>query len=229
MFEETPQEQSLTNSDSTTIESNVETNEGDLFADKLSSITTPDGRQKYADVATALDSIPHAQGRINELSEQVKLLEEELQKRSGMEEMQRQVQPSTPEHTEQPSTSGLDEHSVEALLERKLAQMEQTKAAEANANKVRSSLTEAYGDKAAEVFNNRAKELGVTPSYLSELAKQSPELVLSHFSEAKRPTAQPLGDGVRTEAMKPSAPERKAVMYGASSKDVLEQFRAHKD
>ena len=106
--------------------------------------------------------------------------------------------------------------------------MEQTKAKEANAAQVRNTLSEKYGEKAEEVFVSKAKELGVDTEYFVELAHTHPQLVLSHFGDAAKPTGQPVQGSVNTTGLKPSAPERKSVMRGASYKDVIEQYKAHK-
>jgi type VI protein secretion system component VasK len=236
LFEETPQENVNTDSAEATAEANTpqageksETPDvNSLFADKLQGIVTPDGRQKYADVETALDSIPHAQQKINELSDKLKQMEEELTKRSGMEELMKSVQSSqnTPETPS--ASSGLDEQAVAEILQNQLAQMEQAKAKEANAAKVREQLEAKFGDKAEEQFAAKAKELGVEASYLAELALTSPQLVLSHFGDVPARNAEAVTGSVNTTGLKPSAPERKSVMRGASYKDVIEQFKAHK-
>lgn len=238
LFEETPQEtnenlqaDATAEAASTQPEVNgAETgvNEGG-YADLLSTIRTPDGRQKYADIPTALNSIPHAQSKIDELSGKVAELQAELQKRQGMEDMLERIQSSTNVPETPSANSGLDEQAVTSILQQQLAQMEQAKAREANAMAVRNALETKYGDKAEEVFNQKAQELGVDTSYFTELAFTAPQLILSHFEGAKSADPQPLGgQGVNTSTIKPSAPERKPVMRGASIKDVVEQFKAHK-
>lgn len=235
LFGETPQE-NATNSAEATAEANTPqagekpetTDVNALFADQLKGIVTPDGRQKYADVSTALSSIPHAQSKIDELSAQVKRMEEELQKRAGMEEMMNSLQSSKTAPETPSASSGLDEQAVASILQSQLAQMEQAKAKEANAAKVREQLVSKYGDKAEEVFTAKAQALGVDPQYFAELALTSPQLVLSHFADAPVRNAEAVTSTVNTTGLKPSAPEYKAVMRGASTKDVVEQFKAHK-
>lgn len=241
LFAETPQEENTNNSQveataeaSSEVQAEVKQPEAvdpnSLFADQLQQIKSPDGRQKYADVATALQSIPHAQGKIDELSQKINHLEEELKKRQGMDEMLQQLQASKNTQTETPSASGgLDEQMLASLVERQLSEREQMAARNANAAKVRDTLIQQYGEKAEEQFVAKAQQLGVDVNYFTELAMKAPQLVLSHFQGGQsRPEAQPLTNGIRTDAVKPSAPERKGVMRGASTKDVVEQFKAHK-
>lgn len=201
----------------------------DPYTDLLNGIRTPDGRQKYADVATALNSIPHAQSKIDELSGEVAKLQEELSKRKGMEDMIEHMKSSSSAPEIPSASSGLDEQAVTSILQQQLAQMEQTKAREANAATVRQALEGKYGEKANQMFQTKAKELGVTEAQFTELAFTAPKLVLSHFDGMKSNDPQPLGgNGINTSSIKPSAPDYKAVMRGASIKDVVEQFKAHK-
>ena len=235
LFGETPQE-NVPNSAEATADANTqqageksETASGNsLFADRLKSIVTPDGRQKYADVETALDRIPHAQNKIDELNQRLKQMEDELNKKAGMEEMIKHLESSknTPETPS--ASSGLDEQAVASILQSQLAQMEQAKVKEANAAKVREQLVSKYGDKAEEAFTAKAQSLGVDPQYFAELALTSPQLVLSHFADVPVRNAEAVTSTVNTTGLKPSAPDRKPVMRGASTKDVLEQFKAHK-
>ena len=237
LFGETPQE-NVTNSNSAEATANANTQQAgeksetngsnSLFADRLQQIVTPDGRQKYADVETALDSIPHAQAKIDELARKVKEYEDQLAKQRGMEEMVKQLQSSQPAPETPSASSGLDENAVASILQNQLAQMEQAKAKEANAAKVREALTDQYGDKAQEAFINKAKELGVDPEYFGELAHTHPQLVLSHFSSAPKPSGQPIPSSTNTMGLKPAPADRKPVMRGASYKDVIEQYKAHK-
>jgi hypothetical protein len=126
-------------------------------------------------------------------------------------------------------SSGLDEQAVTSILQQQLAQMEQAKAREANAATVRQALEGKYGDKAEQVFQSKAKELGVDASYLTELAFTAPQMVISQFQGASAKDPQPLGgEGINTATLKPSKPEHKPVMRGASIRDVVEQFKAHK-
>lgn len=198
-----------------------------LFADRLASIKADDGRQKYADVQTALDSIPHAQSRIKELSEEKARLEAELQQRRSIEEMLERMEAS--KSTEEPTSSQsvLDAQTVEQLLDNRLSQIKQAEQMENNRKAVVGKLTERFGDKAEAVFSQRAQELGMDVAGLSDLALKHPQLVLSQFESVPANTAQPTQGTVASGAIKPQAPERKPVAYGATAKQVVEQWRNH--
>jgi len=153
-----------------------------LFADQLSGIKTDDGRQKYADVPTALDSIPHAQNHINELSSQVKDLQEELAKRQGAEELLSSLQQSQQQVVEQPSVTGLDETAIESVVENMLQTKAQQEQQKANANKVKQALTDKFGNAASVEFENRAKQLGMSVGQLTQMSSQMPQAVVELFN-----------------------------------------------
>jgi len=207
----------------------VVTDPNSLFADQLASIKAEDGRQKYADVPTALASIPHAQGRIKELSDEVKQLRAQLEQSQNAEELlKRMEEVSNGQQEVTPSIAGLDaeaaEQLFENLLQRKTAEQQQ----EANKKLVLDSLTSKYGDKAEEVFNKRANDLGMSVKDLSVLSLTHPKIVLSQFDDGNQVVANSVQGTVNSSVMpKPSQPEKRSVMRGASSKQVVEQFRLH--
>lgn len=167
-------------------------NPDSLFADQLQNITTDDGRQKYADVATALNSIPHAQSHIKELTDEVTRLKEEAAKNKGAEELleslrqqQQAQQPATPAAAE----IGVDtiDERVQALLNKKA----QEDRALANGAIVEKALTDKFGDKAAQVFEAKAAELGMPVKQLTGLAQMSPQAAMQLFGEVASAEPQP--------------------------------------
>jgi len=160
-----------------------------LFADQLASITSDDGRQKYADVPTALASIQHAQDHIKTLTDQVATLQTELESKGNMEEVIRRLESQSQQNVvEPPSTTGLDETKTVQLVEQLLQQKESKAAEEANRVEVVNALVQKFGDKAEEVYLSKAKELGVDEAFLTAVAKKSPKAVLEYFSATSNPT-----------------------------------------
>lgn len=243
MFEETPQqtvaEEQQQVSEPTTSEAQAspqaevkqpETSPdaNSLFADQLSSIKAEDGRQKYADVSTALQSIPHAQNHIKELSEKVKLLEAELQKRKGIEEMLERIE-SPKNDVATPAANTLDENSIDMLIEQRLTQRERQAIAKQNQQAVVSALKERYGDKAEEQFNAKANELGMSSSDLTELALKSPKAVLAYFGESKGSPSPSMSSSVNTAAMpKPSEPAPNLDWLHGGDNALVNKWRAAK-
>jgi hypothetical protein len=198
----------------------------DSYAHQLASITAEDGRQKYADVSTALASIPHAQQHIKQLTEELNEAKEQLDKTRGVDEVLQQLQTSQDTNTETPPVAGLDENAIAALVDQRLTAQQQQVIAQQNAAKVRGALTEVYGDKAEEVFKNRAAELGLSVEYLESQALAHPDFVLKQFDMKQVSAAQPTSQSsISTSAMQPQQEMPKPVMRGASSKDIVAAYK----
>ena len=191
-----------------------------LFADQLSSITTDDGRQKYADVPTALQSIPHAQSHISELNSKVKQLEEELNKRQGAEELLSSLQQSQQQVVEQPSVTGLDATEIENVVSNILQTKAQQDVAQTNAAQVRSALSEKFGGAASVEFENRAKSLGISVGQLTQMASQSPQVVMELFNAPSVRDPQPTTGGsvnISSRPVEKTQPDYMAKFSGTSS------------
>ena len=202
-----------------------------LFADQLQQIRTNDGRQKYADVKTALDSIPHAQAHILELSNRVKELEEQLTKSKGMDEVLQRIQASQSESAT-PSVSGLSEAHVMELLNSALNQREVQSKAASNEAAVTKALVDKFGDpkKAADALVGKADELGVDINFLRSLAQKSPKAVLSYFGTGPTPTPRVTTPSVNTSFIQPptgSDPlaDARAKLFGQND-PLKEKWRA---
>lgn len=200
----------------------------------LGSIVDHEGRQKYADPATALKSIPHAETTILSLRQELREAQEQLAKATSVEELAASLGKSTPKApAEQPSpeTSEVD---VAAIVQKTLADMKaaeqaaaQATSEEANAHKVRDSLLELYGEKAQEVFSKRAQDLGTTPEGLAQLARTEPQMVLSQFQPSKPSTPNPMFGNVDTSTLsKPAAPEL-TPPKGRTTQDMVASYREH--
>ncbi len=181
-----------------------------LFADQLSNIKTSDGRQKYADVNTALTSIPHAQTHIQSLENQVAELNEKLNKFGGMEEMISRMQATQETNPEQPSVNSLDEASIAALVEQTITQKETAKVAQANEAAFSKSLIDKYGEKAKEVLDGKVQQLGISETALQQLAQQSPEAALQFFGDNAQTASQStIPTNTVQNLTAPAAPDKK--------------------
>ena len=213
-------------------EQSVQVDPNSLFADQLSSITTDDGRQKYADVTTALNSIPHAQGHINELSSQVKELQEELAKRQGAEDLLASLQQSQQQVVETPSVTGLDETAIESVVSNMLQSQAQQQQQEANAATVKQALTDKFGAAASVEFENRAQQLGMSVGQLTQMSAQMPQAVVELFNTVPVRDPQPtVGSTVNIPAtpVSGSTPDYMAKFRGQSDKDVKSKWEAAKE
>lgn len=203
-------------------------NPTNLFADQLAGIKDEDGRQKYADVNTALNSLGHAQSHITNLEDQVAQLQEELNKRQGMEQVMERIEAGKQTNTEQPSVNSLSKADV-------LEIMQEGKAADiANANEVAVSeaLADKFGDKAREQLELKASELGVNVEFLQGIARKSPQAILSYFDAKPSTNPNPTTNGLNTEALNANVKQEvdevaaaKAKLFGQTS-PLKEKWRA---
>lgn len=209
------------------------TDPNSLFADQLAGIKTDDGRQKYADVQTALDSIPHAQTHIADQSAKIKELEEELAKRQGMEQVLEQLQ-SQQAVTETPSeqTGVADQIDVAALIDAKLREKEVMDTQVSNQNKVLTELGKQFGETAESAFNAKAAELGVSVGFLSDLARKAPEAVLAYFGKAQA-SPQPVSQGSVNTSVLDGQPAQEnndhMKIFQPESSDTMKKWRASGD
>jgi hypothetical protein len=105
------------------------------------------------------------------------------------------------------------------------ASIEQT-----NAGHVVNAFYEKYGEDAEKQFVKLAKDLQVGVQFLNSMAKVSPAAVLKLAGFEKREGTLPTGSSgssVNAAAFTPQPPEqkRKQVMTGASTKDLVNEWR----
>jgi multidrug efflux pump subunit AcrB len=206
----------------------------DLFADQLAAIKNGSGQQKYATTEEALKALAHAQGYIPELKTEIQAqgeiiakLKEELDKKASLEQlMERIAQPQATQNTvgTPPQANVLDPQEVINLVNQTLASQNQAASQKANKDKVEQTLVSKFGDKTIEVIQAKAKELGLTPQKIGELASISPQAALALFNES---TSSTLGvttgsvtiPGFKQSEHKPLEKPAKSLLAGASSKE----------
>lgn len=171
------------------------------LADLLSGIKNESGQQKYDSVPKALEGLAHAQQYIpqlkTELSQkgsEIAQLRAELEKRAAVEDVVTRLTATQKETQDQgtpPSTSGLTEEAVLQLVQNMLGQQKAKDQATSNQAQVQQALTQKFGEKSREVVEAKAKELGVTPQKIGQLASENPALVLALFNTAPSTPVKP--------------------------------------
>lgn len=208
----------------------------DIFSDQLKMIKNESGEQKYDSVPKALDGLANAQAYIPQLKSELQQKEAELNEmRQKLEQTAsvedvvsrltaKQESSETPASTPQQAAQGLDETAVADLFNKLSQQQAQQSVAENNKAQVQNALTEKFGEKASEVVQAKAKELGMTPDGIRTLASQSPQAVLALFGGGASP--QPTTNSINfpLQANEPAPLERptKSVLSGATSKEQAE-------
>lgn len=209
---------------------------GNTYSDQLKSITAEDGRQKYDSVEKALEALAHSQSFIPTLQTEKSALEqelasmrEELAKHKGVQEVVDSLTQHQPQGQEgNPSETQIGEEEVARIVQATLAKQEAERSVQTNTQKVNDALVSTYGDKAAEVVAQKAKELHTTPQALGELAANNPDIVLTLF-KTKSSTPQLTSTSVRSDfnVQEPAPVGRpeKSLLGGATSKDQAEYMR----
>jgi len=200
-------------------------------ADLLAGITNEDGKQKYSSPEVALQGLAESQKYIQRLEAEAKereaetnALRETANKVTTLEETISKLAAKHPSDEASPvkseSTSSISEEAVMDLVSRALQQRELKSVAETNTNKVQTTLIAQYGEKAAEVIQEKAKQLNTTPQALGELASTSPDMVLALFNTGST-SFSPSRGSVNVPLVKPTDPplERptKSLLQGATS------------
>lgn len=209
---------------------------GDDLTTKLASIVNEEGKQKYADVQTALDALKNSQDYIPTLKTEVAnkdaeiaQLREQIAKSQGVQEAlerfaQQPQQSAQPTAQDAPQPVAQESVDVNQLVQAAFQAHQQQTLAEKNLSEVTSVLASQYGEKAVEHLQNKAKELGTTPEYIQEMARTNPNMALTLLGTSKPKTNMSYG-GTNTAGFAAPQIEKvgrptKSLLAGANSSDV---------
>lgn len=187
--------------------------------------------KKYASVEKALESIPHAQTHIQRIEEENRAMRERMAELKAAEEVYKKLmENNAPPGDTPPSGPVVDEASIASLLDRKLAERETQAKQAANVARVKDALVGKYGDKAQEVYETKAKELGVGVQFLNDLVKHSPKAAEELFGiKPKDASVAPSTPGINTAALNNRPPqEGNAKVKGTSTEALVAAWRAAK-
>lgn len=147
--------------------------------------------KKYANQEEADKAIGFKEEHITRIEQENAELRDKVQKSATLDDVLDSIQNQRTVEDQSSQTDGNDHQNtdIDALvaraLDEKLVQHDTQKKAEANSQLVVDTLTKQYGEKAGEMYDMKAQELGVN---LDDLAATSPKAVLEFFKEAPRPT-----------------------------------------
>lgn len=185
--------------------------------------------KKYKSPEDALQSIPHKEQFIEQLKRENEELRQKLTESSKIDDVLTRLQQPNEQPTEaKPPTNQVD---LEALIEQHISQREKKLTSGQNAATVVGKLNELYGDKAEQVYNDKAKELGIPVEWLNETAKQSPTAIFELFgiNKAAKPAQSKPTSSVNSSALGaiPQTTERKNIMYGSTTADIVDAWRSY--
>lgn len=196
---------------------------GNALNDLLSSIKNEQGQQKYNSIEDALKGLQHAQGYIQEVKQerntfmtQLKAKEEEASRVQELERIVADLTQRQEQSAKKPDAPKFDEESISNLVKNQLASARQEEQQASNRTLVRKALVDKLGEeKAAELFNHKADELGFSPERLTQLASENPKAVLAMLGvngegAPKQPKFSPSSPSVRTDGV----PQRRESLIG---------------
>jgi len=185
--------------------------------------------KKYKSVDDALRSVPHSQKHIATLEEELQLARKELETRRTTEEILDQIKSGiTPNET--PQGSVLDKNTLAALVQQQLYQYDSIKAQKVNTDKVVSTFSSKYGEKAEEMYKKIAEESGLSIDSLNKLSSSSPNAVfkLAGLEVTKSTSSGVQHSTVNTEALLQGGPQElpsARIPRGATTKQVTQAWR----
>lgn len=182
--------------------------------------------KKYGSVEAALKALPHAQKHIATLEAEAQALREQLAKEKALAESmtalngQQGVKPATP---------AFDPADLDSVIDRKLKQTAEKQIADANVAEFKAAMAAKFGDKASEVWATKAKEIGVSTDFLTQLVSKSAVAGKELFGlkDSAKPTPPTSGSTVNTGVLSNSQPASapKPVMGGVKTADLVSAWR----
>lgn len=154
--------------------------------------------KKFRTLDDLVKKIHNADAFIEQLKDEGKNLRDELAKRTNaadnLEELRREIAalktaPKQPDEPSPNTTGELTAEKLEAVVASVITKQEQSRTARENLAASNQKMAEHFGgvDKAKEVFNQKASELGMSPSELKAIASKSPTAFFQMVGIAGKP------------------------------------------
>lgn len=220
--EETPQKaQQETPSDQP-----VRSEAQDPYREFLEAIKNEEGAPKYKTVSEALMGAAHGQQHIQRLEAELA----ELRDAVGAQEDQASVREAIQEalNSRQQDDRPAPGEDVEAVFNRLYNNRTQEEVRARNRGMANEAMAQKFGEKAREVTEAKARELGLSVDFFRSIAERSPNAFLEYFNStptgtpATPPPAQRSNVTPRTEGDL-TPPEN--IMAGASTRDLVDYWR----
>jgi len=205
----------------------------DELATLLGNIKNERGEPKYKTVQEALKALQHSQeyipslkSKTDELQAQLEQAQAQAARVTALETVVQQLtqRNDPPQNTNAP---GLSEEQIAELVNRTLTKTQQENLQRSNLESVVSTMKQSFGDKAEEVFYNKAKELGLSIAEFNGLAAKTPKAVLEliGIGKTRESVSTP---GINTAGFQPKKDSfvgrnTKSALSGASSADILQE------
>lgn len=189
----------------------------------LQKIVNEDGSPKYRDVTTAINALAHSQEYIKKLEAEKEELAQKAASTLTLEQVMEKLNEEKPK--EAPTMpSGVTEKDVRRILKEQAIEAQRVE----NKRLVAEQMIKLYGEKAQEVFYQKASELGMTKEAINELSASTPAAVLALVGKQEKPPA-PVVNGINTANLNSMrSPEIPSVMGFKSDKEIKDAWAACK-
>jgi hypothetical protein len=186
--------------------------------------------KKYASVADALKALAAGQEHISKIEKENAALREQATKTVDPSETAKLVKElleaertGTP-----PVVAAIDPEVIVKAVDSVVTAKEAEREFKANELAVEADLTKKFGEKAREVVDKAAAELGLSTQEMRELVRRKPALArkaLGLDAQAVAPTV-PFMSSVNVNTLTPAAPTQpKPVMFGATTSEIATSWQ----
>ncbi len=181
----------------------------DKLLDQLKSIKAEDGRQQYASLDKALESIVHKDAFIDTLKKENaeekdlrKNLSEEIEQLKAKLEMEKTVSTEfpLPAKEERPSTDKVDEKNLADLVAEQVAALSNKKTKDDNFSQFKSAVN--LGDEQIVAYmDEKAKAIGLSTSFLKDIIQQNPSAAMKLLEGTDIVSPEKTPSTIRTESV----------------------------
>jgi hypothetical protein len=119
-----------------------------------------------------------------------------------------------------PVSKELDEQTIMELVARQLQEKESLALMKSNQHSVVEALSSKFGDKAEEVYQNKARELGMDVATLNSIAGNHPKAVLAYFASQGASTPKTTSSSLNTNNLQgqPADKPKNPMLMGGNMK-----------
>lgn len=162
--------------------------------------------KKYKSMEDALRSVPHAQGHISRLEQELAELKEDLGKRLNAEESLNKILEARANSGKQDTPpNDVTPEALKDLVKSTYKEITDGERQASNVAQANQAMQEKWGDKAADILRAKAQELGVGVKFLEDTASHSPKafynLVGLNAAPKQQEMSQQRNGSVNTETM----------------------------
>lgn len=208
--------------------------------DLLGLITNEDGEQKYADLTTALQSIPNSQAHIakleaenREIRAEIAVLKEAEQKTAGAEELVEMVRKAQGTVETPQGNQPLSQEEIKAAVLHVINERDEMKTLGENLDGAVARMADHFGsvEAAKAAMVSKMTELGMSKEVMKQMAASTPQAFLKLMDVPATTLTVPgkVQPRVNTEVspQKPK-PEFKSVLGGASTKELVAEYAKYR-